>query len=384
MEGYDLLLVTSFFASPPWTKQYGTLQLNDKYELSAAWQTVLYNGPAVGEILELCLNGLVVERIGYRRTKGRTYAELDILFEKGGIFSSPHFTDRELVCSSTIATAPVSTMSIYRPLSGLPRNCRTETFSNFKRLSTVINLVYDELVEHHGEGNQWIVVLGLSRNAIQRLGDERSRDGKSFRFEHDGSTGIIKVPGPGHEITTDRVKTKISFLMLRMGIEDQYWVVATRYQGTGGSKSKEGDQGFLPPTRQPVGTLATGVCPFPTLVIETGVSESLPKLREDVLWWFNHSRGDWQLAPPTTPRPLTRRALQQLQQQVPYPMPPQVQQQPSSQSAYCAQSIEITPQAVTGPSLILPFLAVFGRPPVAPEADLILTTAMLASCIQHL
>ncbi|QRD92191.1 putative maltose permease [Aspergillus flavus] len=297
MEGYDLLLVTSFFASPPWTKQYGTLQLNDKYELSAAWQTVLYNGPAVGEILELCLNGLVVERIGYRRTKGRT-------------------------------------------------------------------------------------------------------------FEHDGSTGIIKVPGPGHEITTDRVKTKISFLMLRMGIEDQYWVVATRYQGTGGSKSKEGDQGFLPPTRQPVGTLATGVCPFPTLVIETGVSESLPKLREDVLWWFNHSRGDvrivlvlcirkraqqpvmliekWQLAPPTTPRPLTRRALQQLQQQVPYPMPPQVQQQPSSQSAYCAQSIEITPQAVTGPSLILPFLAVFGRPPVAPEADLILTTAMLASCIQHL
>ncbi|GMG03514.1 unnamed protein product [Aspergillus oryzae] len=315
-------------------------------------------------------------------------------------------TDRELVCSSTIATAPVSTMSIYRPLSGLPRNCRTETFSNFKRLSTVINSVYDELVEHHGEGNQWIVVLGLSRNAIRRLGDERSRDGKSFRFEHDGSTGIIKVPGPGHEITTDRVKTKISFLMLRMGIEDQYWVVATRYQGTGGSKSKEGDQGFLPPTRQPVGTLATGVCPFPTLVIETGVSESLPKLREDVLWWFNHSRGDvrivlvlcirkraqqpvmliekWQLAPPTTPRPLTRRALQQLQQQVPYPMPPQVQQQPSSQSAYCAQSIEITPQAVTGPSLILPFLAVFGRPPVAPEADLILTTAMLASCIQHL
>lgn len=83
MEGYDLLLVTSFFASPPWTKQYGTLQLNDKYELSAAWQIALYNGPAVGEIVELCLNGLVVERIGYRRTKGRTYAELDILFEKG-------------------------------------------------------------------------------------------------------------------------------------------------------------------------------------------------------------------------------------------------------------------------------------------------------------
>ncbi|KAB8273852.1 hypothetical protein BDV30DRAFT_238100 [Aspergillus minisclerotigenes] len=209
MEGYDLLLVTSFFASPPWIKQYGTLQLNDKYELSAAWQTALYNGAAVGEIVELCLNGLLVERIGYRKTKAA-------------------LTDRELVCSSTIATASVSTMSIYRPLSGLPRNCRMETFSNFKRLSTVINSVYDELVEHHGEGNQWIVVLGLSRNAIQRLGDERSRDGISFRFEHDGSTGIIKVPGPGHEITTDRVKTKISFLMLRMGIEDQYWVVATR------------------------------------------------------------------------------------------------------------------------------------------------------------
>ncbi|KAB8256870.1 hypothetical protein BDV32DRAFT_160873 [Aspergillus pseudonomiae] len=275
-------------------------------------------------------------------------------------------------------------MSIHRPLSGLPHNHRTETFSNWRRLSAAINMVYEQLVEHCGEGNQWIIVLGLSRNAIQRLGDERSRDGISFRFEHDGSTGIIKVPGPGHEITTDRVKTKISFLMLRMGIEDQYWVAATRYQATGGSKSKEGDQGFLPPARQPVGTLATDVY---------------------TLWWFNHSGGDvrivlvicirkrvrqpvmliekWQLAPPT-PRPLTRGVIQQLQRQVPYPMPPQIQQQPGSQYAYCAQSIEVTPQDLAGPSLILPFLAVFDRPPVAPEADLILTTEVLASCIQHL
>ncbi|KAF5863974.1 hypothetical protein ETB97_008909 [Aspergillus alliaceus] len=68
MEGYDLLLVTSFFAFPLWTKRYGQLQPNGKYELSAAWQTGLYNGAAVGEIVGLFLNGLLVERVGYRKT----------------------------------------------------------------------------------------------------------------------------------------------------------------------------------------------------------------------------------------------------------------------------------------------------------------------------
>jgi SP family general alpha glucoside:H+ symporter-like MFS transporter len=67
MEGYDLLLVTSFFAFPPWTMKYGELQPDGSYQLSAQWQAGLYNGAAVGEMLGLFAAGYLAERIGYRK-----------------------------------------------------------------------------------------------------------------------------------------------------------------------------------------------------------------------------------------------------------------------------------------------------------------------------
>lgn len=68
MEGYDLLLVTSFFAFGPWVRKYGELQPDGSYQLSAPWQAGLYNGAAVGEIIGLFISGIVADRIGYRKT----------------------------------------------------------------------------------------------------------------------------------------------------------------------------------------------------------------------------------------------------------------------------------------------------------------------------
>ncbi|KFX98677.1 hypothetical protein O988_04261 [Pseudogymnoascus sp. VKM F-3808] len=68
MEGYDLLLVTSFFAFGPWVRKYGELQPDGSYQLPAPWQAGLYNGAAVGEIIGLFISGIVADRIGYRKT----------------------------------------------------------------------------------------------------------------------------------------------------------------------------------------------------------------------------------------------------------------------------------------------------------------------------
>lgn len=68
MEGYDLLLIFSFFAFEPWTRKYGKLQPDGTYALSAAWQSGLNNGASVGEIIGLFINGFVAERFGYRKT----------------------------------------------------------------------------------------------------------------------------------------------------------------------------------------------------------------------------------------------------------------------------------------------------------------------------
>ena len=68
MEGYDVALLQAMFAFRPFQERYGQRQPGGSYELSARWQAGLANGAAVGEILGLFANGIISERIGYRKT----------------------------------------------------------------------------------------------------------------------------------------------------------------------------------------------------------------------------------------------------------------------------------------------------------------------------
>jgi SP family general alpha glucoside:H+ symporter-like MFS transporter len=68
MEGYDLVLLGSFYAFPQFQKKYGALQPDGSYQLSASWQSALSNGAQIGEILGLFINGYVSEWLGYRKT----------------------------------------------------------------------------------------------------------------------------------------------------------------------------------------------------------------------------------------------------------------------------------------------------------------------------
>ncbi|KXG50971.1 Major facilitator superfamily domain, general substrate transporter [Penicillium griseofulvum] len=68
MEGYDVVLIGSFFGFPAFNMKYGHLMSDGKYGLSAAWQTGMTNAMSVGQILGLFINGIVSERYGYRKT----------------------------------------------------------------------------------------------------------------------------------------------------------------------------------------------------------------------------------------------------------------------------------------------------------------------------
>jgi MFS transporter, SP family, general alpha glucoside:H+ symporter len=68
MEGFDKVLITNLFANPPFREKYGTLQPDGGYELSSTWQTALSIASMAGEIVGLGINGIVAERIGYRKT----------------------------------------------------------------------------------------------------------------------------------------------------------------------------------------------------------------------------------------------------------------------------------------------------------------------------
>ncbi|KAI1077990.1 general substrate transporter [Whalleya microplaca] len=69
MEGYDLALLGSLYASPAFNARFGTYDpAEDKWAVSAAWQSGLSNGARAGEIVGLVLAGWVADRFGYRIT----------------------------------------------------------------------------------------------------------------------------------------------------------------------------------------------------------------------------------------------------------------------------------------------------------------------------
>ncbi|KAI4605399.1 hypothetical protein J4E83_010597 [Alternaria metachromatica] len=65
MEGFSTILVPNLFAMQPFRKQFGTLQSNGLYEISADWQSALVNGGLAGQIVGLFATGILAERIGY-------------------------------------------------------------------------------------------------------------------------------------------------------------------------------------------------------------------------------------------------------------------------------------------------------------------------------
>ncbi|KAI0832222.1 sugar transporter [Hypoxylon sp. FL0890] len=69
MEGYDLALLGSLYASPAFNKKFGTYNaVNGKWAVSAAWQSGLSNGARAGEIFGLIFAGWISDRYGYKIT----------------------------------------------------------------------------------------------------------------------------------------------------------------------------------------------------------------------------------------------------------------------------------------------------------------------------
>ncbi|KAJ5682071.1 uncharacterized protein N7477_002011 [Penicillium maclennaniae] len=288
----------------------------------------------------------------------------------------------------TVESAPrLGTMSYPDSAIVGPSSLMANLPHGYKDTSNILKALQD----NKENGNQYLVLLGLSKRDIERL-DDRGLSGLDYRFQLEGTVGLIKVVlSHAYDATTDLVTRTIDIYLIAMGIPlvDRQWAMSTTYKPTA-SKGKQADQYFTPPCRsaspgQPIG--------WPTFVIETGVSESLPRLREDAKWWFNNSGGEvrivlvigirrtkvefelWELAPPNSPRPLTRGYIDSLRQRY---LPPLVQQTAGSQQMYSHHKVEVTSSGVVGAPrvdnapMVLPFEALYNRPPGVMEGDLVL------------
>ncbi|RAL08039.1 sugar transporter [Aspergillus homomorphus CBS 101889] len=67
MEGYDIVLMSSFFAQPAFSRHYGEyIPSSNSYQITASWQNGLSNAVSVGTIIGAFANGYFTHRLGYR------------------------------------------------------------------------------------------------------------------------------------------------------------------------------------------------------------------------------------------------------------------------------------------------------------------------------
>ncbi|OQE22815.1 hypothetical protein PENFLA_c012G09152 [Penicillium flavigenum] len=274
-------------------------------------------------------------------------------------------------------------------MSALPPDHIVRTFSHFKGLRLEAEQILKSLTEI-GDGNQFMVILNLSARTIKELDEEhhRSLGAINYRFQWEGTTGLIKVvPSERHDATSNNLSRAIDRKLTAMGIRwsEMIWAGTSTYKPTAGA-GKQGDQAFLPPARCPNG-LPSGS--WPTFVIEAGVSQSISRLREDARRWFVISEGlvriviiisikstnitfeKWQLAPSSAPRPLTRAYLNPLRAQNPN-IPPLTIQLIPTQQPYSVQEVYVEPNRVVGAPLVIPFVAIYDRLPGPGEHDILL------------
>ncbi|BEI86280.1 hypothetical protein CcaverHIS002_0605670 [Cutaneotrichosporon cavernicola] len=67
MESYGTILLNSFYAQPAFLAKFGEVGHSGKLEIPAKWQTSMSLASSVGIIIGIWLNGLVVDRWGYKK-----------------------------------------------------------------------------------------------------------------------------------------------------------------------------------------------------------------------------------------------------------------------------------------------------------------------------
>ncbi|CAI4213626.1 unnamed protein product [Parascedosporium putredinis] len=68
MEGYDIVLIQSFFAQPSFRQKYGQyIESTGSFQITASWQNGLTNAVSVGTIIGAFANGYFTHHFGYRK-----------------------------------------------------------------------------------------------------------------------------------------------------------------------------------------------------------------------------------------------------------------------------------------------------------------------------
>jgi len=239
-----------------------------------------------------------------------------------------------------------------------------------------------------GRSNQHCLFFrGVTKKHLAEIERERFSIRRHIRFTHYSDTGllIIKMPSIKHEVSHRELADTVRDVLKGMGFPKRSLVDVGSGKYFGLRSAKEGDTGYKPRVRN-------READWPTIVFDSGLSESLAQLRGDAHWWLTSSGGDvkivvlikirapqkaiviekWCFLPTAQIRWATR-----LHPHSNAPVPTR-RQEITIRHNPAAQLSDVTSYRVTGAPLTLEFRCLLLRNPIPPEGDVILTAADLS------
>ncbi|KAL4883456.1 hypothetical protein BJY04DRAFT_216276 [Aspergillus karnatakaensis] len=270
--------------------------------------------------------------------------------------------------TGTIPTPEATKQPPATPITSLPialsvPNAPVHPFTTLDALSAAAQAILITILAttYPETRNQYIIVTNLPQPAIAALfNDKDALSGISFRFslldlrtdagpqfagsaDASGRTGLLKIiPNYiNHAITQDII----------LAICD-----ALREQGVEPTEFRQPDECFWPDTRRPSS--------WPTLVIETGLTESLSRLQRDAVWWLRRSEGETRVVLVVTVN--ARNRVVQVEKWG--------WERTGDGEFHCLlpKVVFVRPSEVIGEPLCIGFRELMDREPVSGEADLVI------------
>ncbi|KAG0130060.1 hypothetical protein HOY82DRAFT_505042 [Tuber indicum] len=241
--------------------------------------------------------------------------------------------------------------------------------------SSFIQAIEDQMDEvSSGSGGQYMVFCPITHEQFEEIDRIRDRQFKGLRFmylNHQQAL-IIKVIAGVHEIAHREFALQIMLEADEMGIEQSFFCTgaATLICPNG---RKEGDSTFRPFSR-PYKTN-----PWPTLVLECGLSRSLERLVTDARWWLENSGGDVKIVLVISVCRMARKIHLEKWEAITPPNPHITSVRPNADNVMPIKthSLDIVNDVVTGAPLHLEFEKLMLRDPVPGEGDIIFDVQQL-------
>lgn len=176
--------------------------------------------------------------------------------------------------------------------------------SSLDQICDYLDVLKDKLVSNNPPSSQYVLVQRIPADLFLTIVEHPELPkGVRATIRHHEHDVLYKIPSHYHETIGCHFVAWIINALGDMGLsvlQRDFWLGGAG-RSAGRMCDKEADKSFFPGRKPAPGALE----PWPSLVVEVGVSESLSQLRTDAQWWYSNSNQKTQLVVLISANPTT-------------------------------------------------------------------------------